>query len=86
MRADGSLPLDGAVPAVIDWGSRGTPAPTMPDSGVTLSSFAVEHPAAATLATLYDEMGITGRPEIRPGPQCRLRATFRTPGGLRELS
>jgi hypothetical protein len=86
VRPDGSLPADGAIPAAIDWGSRRTPAPTMPERGVTLSSFTVEHPAPAELATLYDELAITGRPEIRPGPQCRLRATFRTPSGLRDLS
>ncbi|GGC73655.1 VOC family protein [Chelatococcus reniformis] len=86
VRPDGSLPADGAVPAAIDWGARRTPAPMMPESGVTLSSFTVEHPAPPALAALYDGLAIAGRPEIRPGPQCRLRATFRTPSGLRELS
>lgn len=81
---DGSLPAGGA-PSVMDWGPRGTPAPDMPDLGVRLLGFAVEHPDPHALRALYRDLAIADPPEVRAGPRLRYTARLRTPGGVREL-
>lgn len=82
---DGSLPLDGAAPSLID--RRGTPRSmaTIADLGARLRRFSLEHPEAASIAALYRELAITGAPEIRPGPALRYRAQIDTPRGPKEL-
>jgi hypothetical protein len=83
--SDGALPAGGALPAVIDWGSRGCPAPDMPDLGARLVAFEVEHPDPAWLARLCEELGVVDPPRVRKGTQIRLHATIDTPNGIKEL-
>ena len=86
LRADGSLPAEGAAPPVIDWGPRGNPAPAMPDPGARLRSFRISHPDPAGATALYDRLGLADPPVVVAGPQIRYRAIIETPGGIRELS
>lgn len=81
-RADGELPMGGALPCLIDWGQRGTPAPSMPDLGLRLQSLSVETPDPDAVHAALDTIGVTRRPEIRRGPQVRLTATIATPTGV----
>jgi Glyoxalase-like domain len=83
--ADGSLPAEGVAPSAMDWGSRGSPAPTMPDLGAKLISFAIEHPDPAMVAKLYELLHVVNPPLVQKGAQLRYRATIDTPHGLREL-
>ena len=47
---DGSLPLDGAMPTLIQWGDGvAPPATRLPDSGCRLVTWQVTHPEAARL-------------------------------------
>ncbi len=84
--ADGSLPLDGAAPSIID--RRGAPEPmgAIPDLGARLRGFTLEHPDPAAIEALYRDLAIDRPPAIVRGPKLRYRAEIETPSGLRELT
>jgi Glyoxalase-like domain len=85
VRPDGSLPVDGIAPSVMDWGSRGCPASGMPDLGANLVSFLIEHPDPVWVTELYERLGVVNPPEVRKGAQVRYRAMIDTPSGMKEL-
>ena len=80
---DGSLPMQGGFPTLIQWG-KGTvhPAASLAPSGCRLVSFAVSHPEAASIATMIeiDDPRMT----LHTGPLA-MTATFETPDGTRTL-
>jgi Glyoxalase-like domain len=86
VRTDGALPADGALPCLIDWGERGTPAPTMPDLGLRLQRLRVETPDPDAVSAALHTLGMVRKPDISPGPQVRLTATIATPNGVRQLN
>lgn len=83
---DGSLPLDGVAPSMID--HRGDTAffASIPDLGARLRSLTLEHPAPASIETLYRELAIEHPPVLVQGSLIRYRALIDTPTGLRELT
>lgn len=83
---DGSLPLDGAAPSIID--RRGAPESlaAIPDLGARLRSFTLEHPDPTAVETLYRALAIDHPPMIVQGPKVRYRAEIETPTGLKELT
>ena len=83
---DGSLPLDGAAPSIID--RRGAPEPlgAIPDLGARLRSFPLEHPDPAAIGSLYRDLAIDHPPAMVQGPQVRYRAEIETPSGLKTLT
>jgi Glyoxalase-like domain len=83
---DGSLPLDGAVPSIIDRRGKPRSMATIADLGARLRSFTVEHPDPAALEALYRTLALDRPPEIRRGPKLCYRAQIETPAGLRELT
>lgn len=83
--ADGSLPLDGAAPSIIDRRGAPEPAGSIPDLGARLRSFALEHPDAAAVEALYRELSIDRPPALAPGPDIRYRVQIETPAGMKEL-
>lgn len=85
VRDDGELPMSGIAPCVIDWGERGTPAPHMPELGVALHSFTLEHPSPEIPHQLYRSLGIQNAPVVVQAHAVKYRAVLRTPNGLREL-
>jgi catechol 2,3-dioxygenase-like lactoylglutathione lyase family enzyme len=86
VRPDGGLPLDGALPCLIDWGERGTPAPTMRDFGLRLETLRIEAPDPDAVMAGLDVIGMQRKPEVRSGPQVRLTAAIATPSGIRVLN
>ena len=76
---DGSLPLGGAYPTLLQWDAGTTPpADTLPDSGLRLTRWEVRHPTADIVAQdlpLDDPrvVFVTGAPGFS--------ATFTTPDG-----
>jgi hypothetical protein len=83
---DGSLPLDGAAPSLIDhWGDCSYIA-AIPDLGARLLSLILEHPDPAGIAGLYHDLAVDRPPLIVHGSQVRYRAIIETPNGLRELT
>lgn len=83
---DGTLPLDGAVPSLIDHKDEPTSMADIPDMGAQLQTLTLMHPQPDTLVALYRELALDRSPEIVRGPQTRYRADIMTPSGPRELT
>lgn len=83
---DGSLPLDGAAPSIIDRRGEPTSMAEIPDLGARLRSLTLEHPDPAAIEALYHELSIDHPPAIVQGPKVRYRAQIETPAGLKELT
>jgi len=83
---DGSLPLDGAAPSIIDRRGKPRSLTTIADPGARLRSFTLEHPDPAAVEALYHELAVDRPPVIARGPRLRYRARIETPTGLKELS
>ncbi len=83
---DGSLPLDGAAPSIIDRHGRPRSMATIVDLGARLRSFTLEHPDPASVKALYSALAVDRPPEIRMGSKLRYSAQIETRAGLRELT
>ncbi|SKA35565.1 Glyoxalase-like domain-containing protein [Enhydrobacter aerosaccus] len=83
---DGSLPLDGAAPSIIDRRGKPRSMATIADLGARLRSFSLEHPDPAAISALYRELDIDRPPALTRGPMLRYRAQIETPTGLKELT
>ena len=83
---DGSLPLEGAAPSIIDHRGDPTSMAEIPDLGARLRSLTLEHPDPAAIETLYRDLAIDRPPAIVRGPKVRYRAQIETPTGPKELT
>ena len=83
---DGSLPLDGAAPSLIDHRGDPTSMAEIPDLGARLRSLFLEHPEPAAMEALYRDLSIDRPPAIVQGRKVRYRAQIETPTGLKELT
>ena len=84
--SDGSLPLDGAAPSIIDRRGKPRSMASIVDLGARLKSFTLEHPDPAPVAALYSALTVDRPPKIERGLKLRYRAQIATPAGLRELT
>lgn len=66
--ADGSLPLDGAGPALIEWQTCGHPANRMEDKGPSLACLEISHPDPARIARLQYSLALQGPVQVCAGP------------------
>jgi hypothetical protein len=82
---DGSLPLGGVAPSVIDRGGRPPSIASMADLGARLHAVTIEHPNPDEVTALYEKLDIENPPRVQKGDQFRYRAEIRTPSGLKEL-
>ncbi|APW36602.1 hypothetical protein RD110_04760 [Rhodoferax koreense] len=78
VRDDGQRLLDGTLPTLIQWGEI-HPADNMPDSGVSLQAFQLQHPQGALLQAALQGVGLS-RFEVHTGP-AQLVAVLQTPKG-----
>ena len=83
---DGSLPLGGAVPSLIDHRGDPTSMADIPDLGARLRSFTLEHPDPDAIAGLYRDLDFRNGPELVHGEEVRFRAGIDTPHGLKRLT
>jgi RNA polymerase primary sigma factor len=83
---DGSLPLDGVAPSIIDHQGDPTSMESIPDLGARLRSLTLEHPDPAGAEKLYRELAVEHPPAIVQAPKIRYRALIETPTGLKELT
>ncbi|WP_407155991.1 VOC family protein [Bradyrhizobium sp. STM 3557] len=83
---DGTLPLGGAAPSIIDRRGRPRAMETIADFGARLRSFTLEHPHPAPIDKLYRSLQIDRPPQLIEGPSLRYRAHIQTPAGPRELT
>jgi len=85
---NGSLPLQGVAPTMIQW-QGAHPAAAMPESGCTLVRLQGFHPRAEKVRAMLDAIGFQGEfsvADCAAGQKAHLVAHILTPGGLRELS
>jgi hypothetical protein len=82
---DGTLPLGGAAPSLIDRRGKSRSMATIADLGARLRSFSLAHPDPVAISALYRDLDIDRPPAIVQGNDLRYRALIDTPGGLREL-
>lgn len=86
---DGSLPLGGAAPILIEWHTSGHPAASLPDFGLRLAKLEVFHPEPERIRQVTDCLAVVGDIEVLPlcpGQAPRLCAHIDTPQGRRQLS
>ena len=86
--ADGSVPVDGVAPALIQWHTPVHPAVGLPDRGLSLVGLEILHPEPARLSRLLSSLDLQGPVTVRSpagGALPHLVAHIRTPGGLRTL-
>lgn len=84
--ADGSLPMGGLLPSVIDRAGRSPPSRRMKEQGVRLSEFILEHPSPGEMTPLYEKLGIHNGPHVMEGPTARYLAKIDTQHGIKTLS
>ena len=85
---DGSVALDGAGPALIQWQASAHPASGLEDRGLVLESFEIFHPEPDRVTRLLGALKLDAPVSVRPTPSgesARLVAHIRTPLGLRVL-
>lgn len=83
--ADGSLPLGGLLPSLIDHREDPTRMSDIPDLGARLVSLSLEHPEPKNVRDVYDGLKIDRPPSISHGPDFRYEAEIKTRDGLRTL-
>lgn len=87
--ADGSLPLQGIAPALIQWSAGVHPAAGLPESGCSLLRLEGFHPEPAQVSQLLEAIGFAGDFQVSalpPGQKPYLVAHIQTPVGVRQLS
>ena len=86
---DGSLPLDGAAPALIEWQTDTHPAAKLEDKGLSLARLEIAHPNPDRVSRLLSSLELDAPVSVAalpPGASARLVAHINTPQGLRVLS
>ncbi|MBT0571005.1 VOC family protein [Curvibacter sp. CHRR-16] len=86
--ADGSVPLDGAGPALIEWHTDLHPAAKLEDMGLSLAKFEIVHPNPDRVSRLLSSLELDAPVSVLSAPSgtsARLVAHINTPQGLRVL-
>jgi hypothetical protein len=83
---DGALPGGGLVPTLIQWEVPRHPADGLPDSAVTLASFAATDPDPARPRAALAALGLADVLSVTYDRERRLAAMLRTPRGNITLS
>jgi hypothetical protein len=87
IRNDGSLPLGGVAPTLIQW-EETHPAETLPDVGCSLIQLEGFHCEAEKINAMLDSVGFHGAfsvSPLAPGKPPYLVTRIKTPTGQREL-
>lgn len=87
VRDDGTIPLDGAAPLILQWDSTGPhPASRMVDLGLRMDTLTIETPHAEQLTALLDIVALDDRPNIIQAPTTKITADFsKTPESAPQL-
>lgn len=78
---DGSMPLSGAGPNMMDWGERGSPVDNMAERGLHLRQFVVETAEPDRVGAFLADLQLADGPELRQAAETRLFAVIDTPDG-----
>lgn len=85
---DGSLPLHGIAPALIEWQTKAHPAAMLVDHGLSLAKLELFHPEPERISQLLRSLGLEGPLSVSSPPDgrtARIVAHINTPQGLRLL-
>lgn len=82
---DGSVPLDGAGPLLIQWDSADHPAARLPDDGYSLVRLLLRHPDPDRVRGLLAAVGFIGPIDVAAGDRPSVAAEILTPAGTRRL-
>lgn len=86
--ADGSIPLNGVAPALIEWHAETHPAAKLQDHGLSLAKLEIFHPEPERISRLLASIEMDGPLFVSPlsaGEVPHLVAHINTPQGLRTL-
>lgn len=83
---DGSLPLDGAFPTLIQWPQGVHPSSRLPDLGCSLVELEVTHPEAKSIQSSLSGSLDDSRISFRSAATPSLKVMIRTPTGDRLLT
>lgn len=86
---DGSLPLGGAAPALIEWRAEPHPANMLDDAGCTLVALEIFHPEPSRVNAVFSSIELESPPHVWPlaaDARPYLVAQIETPHGRRTLS
>ncbi len=85
--ADGSVPLDGVAPALIEWHADAHPAARMEDRGCALALLEILHPDPDRVSRLLSSLALEAPVSVRRAEPdaARLVAHIDTPQGRRVL-
>jgi hypothetical protein len=85
--ADGSLPLGGTAPVLIEWHTDEHPASRLQDQGLLLVKLELFHPEPERISRLLQSIGFEGPVSVaaKSAVVARLVAHIETPSGLRTL-
>lgn len=88
--ANGSVPLNGVGPALIEWHADVHPAAKLQDFGLSLAKLEIFHHEPARVSRLLSSLGLVGPlfsvSALSGGAVPHLVAQINTPQGLRQLS
>lgn len=87
--ADGSVPLDGVAPALIEWQTGVHPAAGLDDRGLSLAKLDIVHPDPPRVSRLLSSLELEAPVCVlpaEPGAPAHLVAHIQTTKGLRVLS
>ena len=85
---DGSMPLEGVAPSLIQWPGRTHPADALEDTGCRLLRLEGFHRDPDTVNRMLEAIGFQGKFDVSPlapGQPPHLVAHIQTPAGLRRL-
>ncbi|EFO34439.1 riboflavin-specific deaminase [Roseibium sp. TrichSKD4] len=82
---DGSLPLDGSLPSLIDHCGVPTSMAEIPDLGARLVNFAMQHAEPLDIGKRYAALSVDRPPVISAGPRLKYTAHIDTSGDLKTL-
>lgn len=82
---DGSLPIMGGGPALIQWQAGSHPASQLIDFGLSLAKLQIFHPEPERLSDFLSSISLEGVVEVLYGSKTRMLAYINTPQGIREL-
>ncbi|MFK2911441.1 VOC family protein [Pseudomonas sp. 3HC3] len=82
IQRDGHLPLNGAVPSLIDWGESEHPVQRLGDQGCELERLEIAFPNPRLVERQLESIGFTGPVSVLRSERCALKAYINTPNGL----
>jgi len=82
IQPDGHLPLNGAVPSLIDWGESEHPAQRLGDQGCELERLEIALPDPRLVERQLESIGFTGPVSVLRSERYALKAYINTPNGL----